>query len=134
MFFVYGKQKPAGFILHPEGFMRECLNMDVSLRTMDGVMWKGVLKEVSTEGNVIIRPAQEMLFGEKDGPELPEKQLYKHNIIWLRRHPKDTDILIGVPGRGPPAPERRYEPGTEPQPDEEAGETDKGAAASADEP
>ncbi|KAG7401779.1 hypothetical protein PHYBOEH_011068 [Phytophthora boehmeriae] len=85
--------KPPGFILQPELFMKECIGMDVSVRVMNGAMWKGVLAEVKDNCSVVIKPAQEMLYGEKDGPELPEKELVKSDILWLRRHPKDGDSV-----------------------------------------
>ncbi|KAL4154684.1 hypothetical protein PRNP1_006800 [Phytophthora ramorum] len=83
--------KPAGFILNPELFMRECVGLDVSIRAMNGAKWKGVLQEVRDNGDVIIRPAQELLYDEPDGPALAEKMLAKSDILWLRRHPKDGD-------------------------------------------
>ncbi|KAI9986243.1 hypothetical protein PInf_025163 [Phytophthora infestans] len=43
--------KPAGFILHPELFMKECIGLDVSIRVMNGAKWKGVLQEVRDESS-----------------------------------------------------------------------------------
>ncbi|ETN03775.1 hypothetical protein PPTG_15970 [Phytophthora nicotianae INRA-310] len=83
--------KPAGFILHPELFMKECVGLDVSIRLRNGAKWKGVLQEVRDNGDVVIKPAQELLYDELDGPELAEKLLVKSDILWLRRHLKDTD-------------------------------------------
>ncbi|KAF1783454.1 hypothetical protein GQ600_13802 [Phytophthora cactorum] len=83
--------KPAGFILHPELFMKECIGLDVSIRVMNGAKWKGVLREVRDNGDVVIKPAQELLYDELDGPELPKKLLVKSDILWLRRHLTDTD-------------------------------------------
>ncbi|KAF1786579.1 hypothetical protein GQ600_18427 [Phytophthora cactorum] len=83
--------KPAGFILHPELFMKECVGLDVSIRVMNGAKWKGVLREVRDNGDVVIKPAQELLYDELDGPELPKKLLVKSDILWLRRHLTDTD-------------------------------------------
>ncbi|KAG7376583.1 hypothetical protein PHYPSEUDO_013121 [Phytophthora pseudosyringae] len=83
--------KPAGFIQHPELFMKECVGMDVSIRVINGAKWKGMLQEVRDNGDVVIQPAQELLYDEPDGPELPEKLLVKSDILWLRRHPKDAD-------------------------------------------
>ncbi|KAF4316783.1 hypothetical protein BBO99_00007660 [Phytophthora kernoviae] len=111
--------KSPGFILQPELFMKECIGMDVSVRVMNGAMWKGVLAEVKDNGSVVIRPAQEMLYGEKDGPERAEQELVKSDILWLRRHPKPGDVLVGVPGRGPPAPEHQQVQGSRPDPEEE---------------
>ncbi|KAE8899940.1 hypothetical protein PF005_g14445 [Phytophthora fragariae] len=83
--------KPAGFILHPELFMRECVGLKVSVRVMNGAKWRGVLREVRDNGDVVIRPAQELLYDEPDGDELPEKLLVKSDILWLRRHPEDAE-------------------------------------------
>jgi hypothetical protein len=71
--------------------MHECVGMDVSIRVMNGAKWRGVLREVRGNGDVLIQPAQELLYDDPDGPELPEKLLVKGDILWLRRHPKDSD-------------------------------------------
>ncbi|KAG1711333.1 hypothetical protein DVH05_008586 [Phytophthora capsici] len=81
--------KPAGYIQHPELFMKKCIGFDVSIRVITGAKWKGVLREVHDNGDVIIRPAQELLYDEKDGDELEEKLLVKSDILWLRRHLQD---------------------------------------------
>jgi hypothetical protein len=52
--------------------MHECVGMDVSIRVMNGAKWRGVLREVRGNGDVLIQPAQ-------------------GDILWLRRHPKDSD-------------------------------------------
>ncbi|EGZ29593.1 hypothetical protein PHYSODRAFT_467373 [Phytophthora sojae] len=83
--------KPAGFILNPELFMRECVGLIVSVRVMNGAKWRGVLREVRDNGDVVIRPAQELLYDEPDGDELPEKLLVKCDILWLRRHVDEDD-------------------------------------------
>ncbi|GMF17390.1 unnamed protein product [Phytophthora lilii] len=73
-------------------FMTTCIGMDVSIRVMNGAKWRGVLREVRDNGDVVIRPAQELLYDEPDGDELPEKLLVKSDILWLRRHPSpDAD-------------------------------------------
>lgn len=79
--------KPAGFILHPERFMETCVGMEVSVRVMNGAKWVGILKEVKDNGSIVIKPAQEMLYDKPDGAPLPEKELVKGDILWLRRHP-----------------------------------------------
>ncbi|KAI9986244.1 hypothetical protein PInf_025165 [Phytophthora infestans] len=48
---------------------------------------------VRDNGDVVIKPAQELLYDEPDGPELPEQLLVKSDILWLRRHLKDTDTV-----------------------------------------
>ncbi|OWZ06535.1 hypothetical protein PHMEG_00021192 [Phytophthora megakarya] len=87
--------KPAGFLKHPELFVKECIGVDVSIRVMNGAKWRGVLQEVRDNGDVMVRPAQELLYDEPDGPELPEKLLVKSDILWLRRHTNDTDNVSG---------------------------------------
>lgn len=69
--------------------MKKCIGFDVSIRVITGAKWKGVLREVHDNGDVIIRPAQELLYDEKDGDELEEKLLVKSDILWLRRHLQD---------------------------------------------
>lgn len=51
--------------------MRECVGLIVSVRVMNGAKWRGVLREVRDNGDVVIRPAQELLYDEPDGDELP---------------------------------------------------------------
>ncbi|KAG6591044.1 Serine/threonine protein kinase [Phytophthora cinnamomi] len=93
--------KPAGFILNPELFMRECEGMEVSVRVMNGAKWRGVLQKVHDNGDVLIKPAQELLYDEPDGAPLPEKLLVKSDILWLRRHLPDEDSAAAAASNQP---------------------------------
>ncbi|GMF65162.1 unnamed protein product [Phytophthora lilii] len=97
---------------NPELFMRKCIGMDVSVRVKSGETGQGVLHDVKDNGNVVLKPAQELLYGKEDGSKLPEKELTKRDMLWLRRSPTRTDAQVGDPEPGPAPTERRWSPDT----------------------
>ncbi|OWZ03678.1 Serine/threonine protein kinase [Phytophthora megakarya] len=79
--------KQSEFSKNPLQIMRECLGLEVFVQVASGNTWQGMLTEVKDNGNVVLKPAQELLDKEY-GPELPEKELTESEILWLGRDSK----------------------------------------------
>ncbi|KAG7383234.1 hypothetical protein PHYPSEUDO_003914 [Phytophthora pseudosyringae] len=82
----------------PTEMMRECLGMDVSVRTTSGNTWQGLLAEVKGNGTIVLKPARELHYGK---PEVLEKGLVATEVLWLRRNPKPATSSSAPRSVGP---------------------------------